>query len=116
MCIRDSYMVTAGLDGGDTAFLINGTSGYPFGFSLKLTSNQVCAEVGSSAFGDNTVCNTDTGWGMANKHIWRFVMNAAAVHFWLFRDGILVADHNSTNNQTRDSSVLSILDAAGGLG
>jgi hypothetical protein len=106
------YFVVSELDGGDVGFILNGESGYPFGFGLWATASDIAGQVNTNAFGSTVDSATVS---LSGKHIYRFVKESGASHWYLYRDGVLVADEFA-NPQVNDTVSIRILDAAGGLG
>lgn len=109
------YFVVSNLDGGgDAAYILDGSSGYPFGFALYADSSVVGGQVNSTIFGPTDDSASVPG-GMANPHIYRLVKSSTMNHWWLFCDGALIAE-SGCNPQANSTTTISILDYVAGIG
>ena len=109
------YFIISELDGADLGYIMNGSSGNPFGFAFWATSNAIWAHVHTNSFFSSIDSDADTGWNMGTKHIYRFVKDSPSVKWHMFRDGIHVMEETA-NPQVSDTIVSLLMDAAGGLG
>lgn len=110
------YIVASNIDGGDVANIIEG-DGYPRGKSVTaIGTSQMGAQINTHVWFPTHENVLDT-WDMSQKHIYRFVfhLDAGEGHWYLFVDGVLVAD-NLCPPQITESATMWIGDALGGLG
>jgi hypothetical protein len=108
------YVVASGIDGGDVATVLEG-NGYPKGKGISAIGTSEMGGFVNTHVWFPTYENVPDTWDMSTPHIYRFAFDYGIGHWWLFVDGVLVAD-NDCPPQITESTQMWVGDYGTGLG